>query len=108
MNTSKKLSIALTIGISLAGCASQRPLFKAPMVSTTDSSVETPGHLEDLGPVTARYCPGDPPQDPTNKNIGMLDEVIGKAQSSVNARYIKDAQFYTAGNCVYLEGTALR
>ena len=108
MNTFKKVAVALVIGFSFAGCASQRPLFKSPMVSTTDGSVEASAHLENLGLVTAQYCPGDQPMDPDNKNIGMLDEVIAKAQSSVKARYIKDAQFYTAGNCVYLEGTALR
>lgn len=101
--------VALSLIGGASGCAMRSPLMKAPVVSQTMDSIDPKAKTEDLGPVSARYCPGETPSATSDPNdIGLLDEVIFRAQTSKDASYIRDANFMMEGNCVVLEGIAMK
>jgi hypothetical protein len=103
------MGLAAVLTIAAPGCALRSPLMKAPLVSETLDSVDPSVKHQELGPVSARYCPGEDPLVSRDKSqIGMLDEVIYRAQKDKNADYIRDADFSMEGNCVVLEGVAMK
>jgi hypothetical protein len=100
---------ASAVLLTNSGCALRSPLMKAPLASVTVDSVDPTIKHQDLGPVEAKYCPGDEPLASTDKsNIGMLDEVIFRAQKDKGASYIREANFMTEGSCVVVEGIAMK
>lgn len=95
--------------LAASGCTLRSPLMKAPLVSATVDSVDLRAKHVELGPVSTRFCPGDPAiasSDPSH--VGLLDEVILKAQREKDADYIRDADFSMEGNCVVLDGIAMK
>ena len=57
----------------------------------------------DKGEVTGKSC-----YEATGASKGLMDEAIKDAQKSSKADYIADATFYASGQCVTVEGTAMR
>ncbi len=115
MNTKiMKMKVFLLINLLAVvgeGCAHRSQILSTPVVSMTEtSSNEKIDKLQELGPVTSQYCMGDDPvsTDKSSGDIGLMDEVITKAQKEKNARYIKNATFFSQGRCVILEGIALK
>jgi|GEM_PF-2946931 len=104
----KKYILSLAF-LAFTGCAvGKSPLLSAPYVTANSDDLIDTKHAKDLGPVSARYCPGDPSSHADASSIGLMDEAIYLAQKEKNATYIRDAQFYTQGTCVVLEGIAMK
>lgn len=101
----------VVIALGLSACAHRVNLLSTPAVSMTENSFESTYKAKEAGAVTAKYCTGDDAQSSSSKGtsqIGLMDEVIHKAQEQSGARYISNAQFFGEGSCVVLEGTAMK
>lgn len=85
----------------------KRHILSAGLVSMTERG-QTKAGLKEVGKVEATYCSGDEPIVSRDGEIGLIDEVVMRAQRDSQVTYIKNAQFYSQGACVSLEGTGLR
>jgi hypothetical protein len=61
-----------------------------------------------IGPVNVKFCYGEPPLVSQDATVGLMDEVIAKAEKQTGASYIADARFTDSCGCMILEGTAMR
>ena len=109
----KSLKLILSAGFcfgALVGCATPKTLIlSTPAVSNTSNAFEPNAKFTDGGEVKSQYCRGDASISPGGDlNVGLMDEVISRAQKDHSAKYIANAQFFTQGNCVLLEGTAMK
>lgn len=101
--------VACALSSMAAACTSAREsLVTLPAVSMSESTLNPAKMGTDLGPVTARYCAGETPNVAKTSKVGLLDEVTHLAQAEKKASYIMDAQYFRQGNCVILEGKAVR
>lgn len=105
-----KIILSALSGLLLisAGCATRQPILTTPAVSMTQPSIAPDYKGKDLGPVTSRYCYGDEAQTKKGDSVGLMDEVIYRAQQDSKANYITNATFFTEGKCIVLEGTAMK
>jgi hypothetical protein len=95
--------------VAMTGCATVRqPLLSTPAVSMTQDSVPKDSKTVDLGPVESKYCYGEPALSKKADSIGLMDEVILKAQQDKKASYIANANFSYEGTCIVLEGEAMK
>ncbi len=92
---------------TLVACTSREPLMSVSMVSMTKYSFSQ-GNLQEVGLVETRFCKGDPAISSTSSNVGMIDEVVLKAQKEKRADYISNVLVSREGKCIVLEGMALR
>jgi hypothetical protein len=95
----------------LASCATPKTLvLSTPAVSMTDTSFEAGRHFASTQEVKSRFCVGDDAisSSKDESNIGFMDELVLRAQKESGARYISNAQFFAQGNCMLLEGTAMK
>ena len=101
--------ILVLAALPLTACVTMRqPLLSTPAVSMTTDSVK-PGHKAvDLGPVTSKYCYGEPATTKKGDSVGLMDEVVMRAQQEKKATYISNANFSYEGMCIVLEGNAMR
>jgi hypothetical protein len=104
----QKLMTPAAAGLLLTSCASMQPLMSAPAVSMSRTSVAPGTKSQEIGPVSARYCRGDDATTGSGSTVGLLDEVIRKAETSSKASYIGQASFQYDGTCIELEGVAMR
>ena len=105
----KKLMICASLLVMIAGCATRSPLLSTPAVSMTQDSVPKGSTAKNLGPVTSRYCYGDEATTRKGDTVGLMDEVIMKAQEEKKASYIANANFsYEGTSCIVLEGDAMK
>ncbi len=90
------------------GCVAQRQtILTVPAVSMTRPSMSE-GYVARPGEkVSAEYCRGDDPLVSQDRNIGLIDEAIMKAQKQSNAEYLSDVTISQAGQCIMVEGTAM-
>ncbi len=56
----------------------------------------------------SQFCTGDDPVVSKDANVGMIDEAVAKAQQQSGAKYLSDVTVSGDGNCVYVEGTAMK
>ena len=95
--------------VLLLGCGgSRQSLVNLPAVSMSTKGMEAGATAEKIGPVSAEFCTGDDAISTTDSNVGLMDEVIARAEQQSGASYIADAQFSTKGSCIYLDGTAMK
>jgi hypothetical protein len=67
------------------------------------------GHVAQPGEkVNAEFCQGDDPITTTDRNVGLIDEAVMKAQKQSGADYIADVTISQKGGCVMVEGTAMK
>jgi hypothetical protein len=74
----------------------------------TQPSIEPGYQAKPHGPVTSEYCQGDAPLVSSDRNIGLIDEAVMKAQKQSGATYISDVTISQKGSCVMVEGTAMK
>lgn len=106
-----KIVSAFACVAALVGCATPKTLVLAtPAVSMTDNSFEAGRHFASNQEVKSQFCIGDDPISTSKgeSNIGFMDELVLRAQKESGARYISNAQFFAQGNCMILEGTAMK
>ncbi len=76
----------------------------------TDFSFPAGTKFTPAGEIKSQYCVGDDAQASSKdeSNIGFMDELITRAQKDTHAKYIANASFFHQGNCMILEGTAMK
>ena len=99
---------ALVSPFVFVGCASRQALFTMPSVSMTETAPVRSKMGTELGPVSTSFCSGDQATSAKGNSVGLIDEVIAKAQKEKNASFIKNAQFFQNGSCIELEGVAVK
>lgn len=95
------------------GCATRTQILSTPLVSMTETGTAPGTKLTPAGKVSSSFCIGDKVMSTNTMNVGLLDEVIFRAQQESKARYITDMQFYIkqsffSNPCYELEGTAMK
>ena len=88
---------------ALGGCCSPTPIFQAPVVSMTRANMSS---LKEGDSVSAKWCTGDDPVTGKSSTLGMMDEVIMKAQKKAHADAITNARFIQECSCLTVKGTA--
>jgi hypothetical protein len=59
--------------------------------------------------VSAEYCEGDDAiASPGDRNVGLIDEAVMKAQKQSGAAYLADVTVSQKGGCVTVEGIAMK
>ena len=99
---------ACAFGIGAAGCASHYKILSVPAMSMTVPSTPPGTAATAAGRVEAEYCPGDDPIVSKDTNVGLIDEAVAKAQQQSGAKYLSDVTVSRDGNCIYVEGTAMK
>jgi hypothetical protein len=105
-----KNSIAI-LGAALAlvtGCSAHYKILSVPAMSMTVPSVPEGTAATAAGRVQSQFCTGDDPVVSKDANVGMIDEAVAKAQQQSGAKYLSDVTVSGDGNCVYVEGTAMK
>lgn len=79
-----------------------------PAVSMTNPSFDAdkPGVAGEH--VEATYCPGDDPVVSHDKNLGLIDEQVMKAQKPSGATYLSNVTISRDGKCMVVEATAMK
>lgn len=104
----KTALILFCAALSSVGCAARYTVLTVPAVSMTNPSFEpsksgTPGeHVE------STYCQGDDTLVSHDKNIGLIDEAVMKAQKQSGAAYLSDVTISRDGKCMVVEATAMK
>jgi hypothetical protein len=58
--------------------------------------------------VSAEYCQGDDPITSNDRNVGLIDEAVMKAQKQSGAEYLGDVTISQKGSCVMVEGVVMK
>ena len=99
---------ACALGIGAAGCASHYKILSVPAMSMTIPSIAPGTTATAAGHAEAEYCPGDAPIVSKDSNVGLIDEAVAKAQQQSGAKYLSDVTVSRDGNCIFVEGTAMK
>jgi hypothetical protein len=105
------MTALLVCTAALAACATPKTLvLSTPAVSMTNNSFEPGAKFTPAGDIKSQYCMGDDAMTSSKdeSNIGFMDELVYRAQKDTGAKYIANAQFFHQGNCMLLEGTAMK
>ncbi len=100
-------ALLLLVAVLGTGCSAHYAVLTVPAVSMTEPSVEA-GAAKPAGRVESKYCPGDDPISSHDRNVGLIDEAVMKAQKQSGAAYLSDVTVYRDGRCVVVEGTAMK
>jgi hypothetical protein len=104
----KTRNLAFGLLLLVNACATRQTILTVPAVSMTRPSVDS-GHAAQPGDkVSAEYCQGDDPITSDDRNVGLIDEAVMKAQRQTGAEYISDVTISQKGSCVMVEGTAMK
>ena len=95
----------LTLLATLSACAHK--VVSSPLVSMTRTKGATRESLTSVGRVKTEWCRGDPSNTGT-EDPALMDEVTLKAQKSKKADYLGDTVYWRKGNCMTVEGVALK
>ena len=90
------------------GCATHYHLFSTGAVSMTHYSSEPGETLEKTGSVNEKFCLGDKAEASQTMDIGLVDEVVTRAQAASHADFIKNVDFAMEGNCIVINGEGYR
>lgn len=101
----KKIVSIAAIMLLASSCAMKQRILNASSVSMTKYSAQSKQKIEEAGEVTGEFC-ADSGSD--SGTIGLLDEAIKDAQNKSGADFISNAIFYSKGNCVMVEGMAMK
>jgi len=102
----KKAALLLALACGQLGCSARYTILTVPAVSMTNSSFATPGTPG--AKVEATYCQGDAPIVSKDLNVGLIDEVVMKAQQKSGATYLSDVVISRDGSCLVVEATAMK
>ena len=104
----KRLAILSNLGIlSCFSVSCATKVVSAPLVSMTKLQGLPRQTLADAGRVKIEWCRGDVSLSGSS-DPALMEEVTLKAQKAKKADYIGDAVYWRKGNCMTLEGVALR
>lgn len=104
----RTLAILSMAALSLGGCAARYALLTVPAISMTQPSFE-PTHKGAQGSrIEATYCQGEAPISSHDNNVGLIDEVVLKAQKQSGASYLSDVTIFRDGQCVVVDAIAMK
>lgn len=103
-HTTALLSLTL-LAMLTSACATK--IVSAPLVSMTKFHGQPRPTLSEAGRIKTEWCRGDRPLSGAMEPA-LMEEVTLKAQKSKKADYIGDAVYWRKGNCMTIEGVALR
>jgi len=92
----------------MGGCSARYAVLTVPAISMTNPSFQSGAAGTPIGHVESTYCRGDDPITSQDKNVGLVDEAVMKAQKQSGAAYLTDVTVYRDGSCVIVEGTAMK
>ena len=101
----------MVLGVLLAfGCSYRVPLVGVPAASMKTKYLDEGATSTEIGPAKGQFCEGDDSitSDDDDYNVGLMDEALAKAEKDSGADYLKDVQFFSDGDCVFVEGTAMK
>ena len=101
----RKIVCSATLLVLFTSCAMKQRILNASSVSMTKYSSQKGQNVEEAGEVTGEFC-ADTLSD--SGTVGLLDEAIKDAQNKSGADFISNATFYSKGNCVIVEGMAMK
>jgi len=105
MKTATRL---LGLLLVMSGCSARYAVLTVPAVSMTNPSFQSGAPGTAAGHVESTYCPGDDAITSQDKNVGLIDEAVMKAQKESGAAYLSDVTVYRDGRCVVVEATAMK
>jgi hypothetical protein len=101
--------LASAVGVFVMGCSAHYKILSVPAMSMTLPSIpDGSAPATAAGRVQSEFCTGDDPIVSKDSNVGMIDEAVAKAQQQSGAKYLSDVTVSGDGNCVYVEGTAMK
>jgi len=89
----------------MTSCANRVHIVDLGVVSMKSKNVPKKAKKQELGPVTAKYCP-DSFASSSGKTIGLIDSVVEMAEKQKKADFLTEVSLYRNGSCIELEGTA--
>ena len=92
----------------MSGCSARYAVLTVPAVSMTNPSFQSGTSGIPAGHVESTYCRGDDPITSQDKNVGLIDEAVMKAQKESGAAYLTDVTVYRDGSCIVVEATAMK
>lgn len=104
----KTALVLLVAALSTVGCAARYTVLTVPAVSMTNPSFEADKPAVAGEHVEATYCQGDDPVVSHDKNVGLIDEAVMKAQKQSGATYLSDVTISRDGKCMVVEATAMK
>jgi hypothetical protein len=105
----KKSTVLLCIfGALSMGCSAHYKILSVPAMSMTVPSLPAGTAATAAGRVEAQFCTGDDAVVSKDANVGLIDEVVAKAQQKSGAQYLSDVTISGDGSCVYVEATAMK
>ena len=94
--------------LATTACSARYTVLTVPAISETNASFEPDFKATRGSKVEAEYCQGDKSLASHDNNIGLIDEAVMKAQAQSGAQYLKDVVISRDGNCIWVEGTAMK
>jgi hypothetical protein len=100
----------LLCAVNMASCVTRTLMLDAPLVSMTKGPKPKGGYKVG-NDVKANYCSGDKAISTDESVVGMIDEVVYRAQKSSKASYIAEVTIYEVNKlfsnpCYELKGKA--
>ncbi len=96
------------LACTLGGCSARYTVLTVPAVSMTEPAFDASYKGTPSGRVNVSYCKGDSAIASHDRNVGMMDEAILKAQNQSGARYLTDVTLSRDGSCLVVEATAMK
>lgn len=104
----KTATTLLGMLLAMSGCSARYAVLTVPAVSMTNPSFQSAKPGMPAGHVESTYCRGDDPITSQDKNVGLVDEAVMKAQKESGAAYLTDVTVYRDGSCIVVEATAMK
>lgn len=92
----------LVVALLLSACCSKQQIMQAPVVSMTKR--HAPKRLEGGKSISVQWCTGDSPYINKGDNeLGMIDQLIMKAQRKHRADFLVNSIFYQKCDCMIVD-----
>jgi hypothetical protein len=110
MNVRVLMAVCLLCAAPLTSCTTRSVMLDAPLVSMTDGPKEK-GAYSIGRDVSVRYCMGEDALSTKESPVGMIDEVVFRAQKEADSKYIaqvtiQEVKEFFSNPCYELQGKA--
>lgn len=99
-------SLTVSTSIGCTSSATRTRVLSAPLASMTHSKIPVGYRIKTGKAVSATFCHGDKPIVETGSIIGMIDQVLYKAQTENQATHLLDLLIMRDGDCVTAEANS--
>jgi len=102
------LFVISVAAVGALGCSNRYTILSVPAISMTTPSLPEGTQVAQAGRVEGQFCRGDDPVVSKDDNVGLIDEAVAHAQQKSGAQYLSDVTIQQDGECVYVEGMAMK